>query len=159
MMMSIFSLEACAQKKTTSKAPTLTYLRIHRTVCFGRCPSYSIEVYANGLVRWSGLNFTDHQGVYEKKFSKSTTQKYLKQFAAYRPDTCSDEYNVLISDIPGLNYSFNYNNDSKDIFNAHFGPDFLKVYATSLDNAFHVDRSWKRRNDTATIKYKSQNSQ
>lgn len=156
MMITVLYLTACAQKKTTARSPAISYLRIHRTVCFGRCPSYSIEVYSNGLVRWSGLNFTDHQGVYEKKFSTATTQKYLNQFAAFRPDTCSDEYRVLISDIPGLNYSFNYNSGSKDIFNAHFGPDFLKTFATTLDGAFHVDKTWKRRNDTATIMYNSQ---
>ncbi|XZF15139.1 DUF6438 domain-containing protein [Chitinophagaceae bacterium MMS25-I14] len=131
------------------------YVRMGRTACFGRCPIYSVEIYKNGLVRYSGQMFTQHQGVYEKKITKTKAAQLLKQFSSYRPDTCSAIYEKRIPDLPGMFLVFNYGDkqNEKKIINADSGPFFLKSIGRTLDSLGGVNKSWKKVADTAIVKY------
>lgn len=140
------SLMACAQKK-------ISYVRMNRTACFGRCPVYSVELYKNGLVRYSGQMFTDHQGVYETNIGSKNAANLLKRFSMYRIDTCKSLYENRIADIPGIYYIYKYGSTTKKINNAHFGPEFLRTLATSMDSVAQVNNNWKKVADTATLKY------
>lgn len=142
----MISLFACAQKK-------ISYIKMNRTACFGRCPVYSVEIYQNGLVRYSGELFTDHQGVYEKNIGKTKAQNLMKQFAKYRVDTCSNQYTSRIADLPGILFNIKYGSTTKRINNAHFGPDFLRTLAADVDSLSQVNSSWKKKADTAILKY------
>jgi len=152
-------LISCTQKKLTQAqqqkqapaAPAITYLRMERTPCFGRCPSYAFEIKDDGMVRYSGYMFTQHSGVYEIGIGAPNAARLLKEFAAYRPDTCQDDYEVPIPDLAGLNYTITFSNsETKNIRNAHFGPAFLKHFAEQLDRELLVDDSWRIIADTAT---------
>jgi hypothetical protein len=145
----VISASCLAKKKTVVKKPPLTYVQMGRTPCFGRCPTYSIEIWNTGKVRYSGYMFTNHQGVYEKNIGQAKAIDFLNRFYAYRPDTCQDAYTVMISDIPGVNYQLEVNGDGKTILNAHYGPDFLKTFAGTIDREFAVDKTWKKVADTA----------
>ncbi|PZF71213.1 DUF6438 domain-containing protein [Taibaiella soli] len=142
----MISLFACAQKK-------ISYVKMNRTACFGRCPVYSVEIYDNGLVRYSGQYYTDHQGVYETNIGKSKAQNLMKQFSKYRVDTCQNEYVSRISDIPGIIYNIKYGKTNKRINNAHFGPMYLRTLAANIDSLSQVNSSWKKKADTAILKY------
>ncbi|RYZ56408.1 MAG: hypothetical protein EOP49_00445 [Sphingobacteriales bacterium] len=155
---------ACARQKKTAEATTagqattanstsassLSYIKMQRTPCFGRCPYYSVEIYDNGLVRYTGMRFVKDSGIYEKQIDKAQAAKYLAEFQRYRVDTLKKNYDVLISDIPGINYTFRINNELREVRNAHFGPVFLKTLGHEVDalvkyeNELYIDKSWKK---------------
>ena len=72
----------------------------------------------------------------------------INQFKTYRIDTCKDEYDNRIPDIPGIIYTIKYKGSIKTIYNAHFGPQFLKTLAEAMDAAGKKsDNTWKKIED------------
>jgi len=142
-------LVACANsKKTTATGPKTEYVRMERTACFGTCPSYVVEVYKDGMVRYTSVHYTEYEGVYEKNLGAEKTMEVLKQFDEYRVDTCQNEYPQIIADLPGIiNYIKYANGNKKHIYQAHFGPDFLKTLARNIDSISQVNTSWKKVKD------------
>jgi hypothetical protein len=144
----IVSLGACAQKKVSKlTAKGLSYARYERTACFGRCPAYMVEVYTNGLMRYTGRQFTEYTGVYEKNIGTAKAQSILKKYAANKVDTCRDIYDNVLPDVPGLNYVFTINGKEKNISNAGFGPKFLEALAVEVDKVAKPDKTWKKIRD------------
>ncbi len=132
-------LTACAQQKKTGDKAKMTdysYIKMERTNCFGTCPNYFIEIYKDGLVRYTGRRFAKPDGTYEKNVGAETAGKILKEAAGYRVDTCKDAYDMLITDVPGIHIDVQYGSEEKHIRNANFGPDFLKRIALEMDASF-----------------------
>lgn len=136
---------------TTSTSTTAvgktTYVKMERTPCFGRCPHYNLEFWDNGLVRYTGINSTDMQGTYEKNMDAKKIKTFLKQLDTYRVDTCQAEYEPLVTDVPGLNFTISRGEETNKIRYANFGPGFLGVLATEMDNMATPDKTWKKVNN------------
>jgi hypothetical protein len=142
------STQAKSIKKPTRSG--ISYISMHRSSCFGRCPDYKIEIYSNGLARYSGYFFVIDSGVYEKNIGTATISKLFKQFDTYRVDTCQKNYDQKIADMPGLYYVITYKGKTLQINNAHFGPPFLMDLAKEIDAAIKVDKTWKKTAKVAT---------
>ena len=131
--------------------PAITMLRMDRTACFGKCPTYYVEVKSDGNAGFHGIRFTAHDGVWEKKLSPAACQQLLRKFEVARVDTCADKYEVLVTDLPSVNYVFRYADGSaKNIQDASYGPYFLKMLAQEVDALVQVDDTWKQTAKTAT---------
>lgn len=155
LLISIIAFAACAsQKKTAKQSPKkkaqteITYAQMWRSACFGRCPEYKIEVYKDGLVRYTGIRFTQDSGIYEKNMGAAKAAELLGMFATYRVDTCKENYENIIPDLPGLTYQLRINGKDKTIRNASFGPEFLPFIAKKWDSEIQVDNSWKKISET-----------
>ena len=137
---------AHAMKKTKKKATgNITFISMHRSACFGRCPDYTIEVYNTGVVKYLGYMFVKDSGVYSKNIGQAKAMSILKQFEAYHVDTCQKNYVQRIADLPGLYYVIQYKSGKEqEINNAHFGPAFLAELAREIDKELKVDASWKK---------------
>ncbi len=128
----------------------LSYLKMHRSGCFGRCPTYSIEVFENGLVRFTGIRFIADTGIFEKNFTSTKVQELLTSFEKYRVDTLKPAYENRIVDLPGIEYLFTINNKQTHVNNAHFGPSYLRTLARNVDDfvliegTIRMDNSWKK---------------
>jgi hypothetical protein len=127
-----------AQKKSINK------VSMHRTACFGKCPTYSLEINKNGNVTYTSIRFTKFEGIYTKKFSIDKVKNIFLQINLLKLDTCQNEYEQIIADLPGLNFNIDYTNAKKQIVNAHFGPKFLKRLAMNIDKEFSIDSTWKK---------------
>ena len=153
-MLMIMVLTACAGPKNATSNSDVSYMKMWRTTCFGKCPSYSVEVYENGLVRYTGMRFVQDSGIYEKNIGAAKAAEVLGSFTKYRVDTLQKEYKSLIADVPGINFTFTYGKTTKDVKNAHFGPMFLKALATEVDELVNrpangeapvLDGGWKKK--------------
>lgn len=148
----IFS--ACAQQKKTtgakatntakSKTSNIEQLVMERTPCFGTCPAYRVEVNKNGHVKYISWSHTKYEGVYEKDFDAARVANLFREFDKYRVDTCQAEYQMMIADVPGVNYYFKRNGKETYISNAHFGPEFLNALSAKVDEFAQVDATWKK---------------
>lgn len=149
----ILFFTACAAQQKISSQPDVSYVKMFRTSCFGRCPTYFIEVYNTGLVRFTGFMFVKDSGIYEKNIGAEKAQQLLRSFSLYRVDTLKDSYKVLVSDLPGINYAFKYGATSKEVRNAHYGPYFLREMAKEVDALVKTDgvlqlsSDWKKISD------------
>jgi len=153
LLLTTLIFTACAQHRKTVKkhskpgkvsALNISSVAMSRGACFGRCPIYTVTINSNGLVQYKGKGFTEHMGVYEKKFTPQQVATVLQDFKDNRVDTCAANYEQLIADVPGIYYKIIINGKEKNIGNAHFGPAFLKQLAQDVDAFGQVDNSWKK---------------
>lgn len=155
LLICIIAFAACAgQKKTTNHAGQknaaidMQYAQMWRSACFGHCPEYKIEVYKDGLVRYTGIRFVTDSGIYEKNIGTEKAAELLGLFVTYRVDTCKENYENIIPDLPGLGYTLRYNGKQKNIRNASFGPTFLAFIAKQWDSKIRIDTTWEKVSQT-----------
>jgi TonB family protein len=112
----------------------ITYLKMDRTPCYGRCPSFTIEFLKTGEVIYTGRSNTDMIGTYRAKMSKSAMNQFYKQFEKYNFIRLANEYKVLATDLPGLNFGLVVNGKRKNIKHAEAGPRYLKQMGADIDD-------------------------
>jgi hypothetical protein len=112
-----FNLTACAQKtavqKTTTKktskkaatkkpAPTEAgpVITFERTPCFGTCPSYVMQVYADGRVAYEGRRFVPKEGKQELTLPAATVTDMLQQAKNAHFETFEKTYSSGVTDVP-----------------------------------------------------------
>jgi len=117
-----FSLPACAQKATNPKAKTKIasqkaaavpagtkakteagpVLTFERTPCFGTCPGYSMQVYADGRVAYEGRRAVPIMGKQDLKLPAATVAEMLRQAKEAHFDQFEDKYSRYTSDLPSI---------------------------------------------------------
>lgn len=132
---SSFGIQWKKKKKQRKNPNQIVSVDMHRTVCYGRCPDYHIELDRNGNLTYTAIRFTEDSGIFKKTISAKQAQDLMSRFESYKVDTCRERYEMRISDLPGINYTIKYaNNRTQKIYNANFGPNFLKELATAMDS-------------------------
>lgn len=134
--------------KKKKKAPTASAIRsvsMHRTACFGRCPEYKIELNSSGIATYTGIRFVEDSGVYTKNIGTAKSMEIIGQLITYHVDTCRRMYESRITDVPDVYYTITYKDSVKKIFNANWGPIYLREIAQQMDEIGKVhDNSWKK---------------
>ncbi len=113
-----FMLPACAQHKATKKVKTKTaaqnptaslppvtvaagpVLTFERTPCNGTCPSYRMQVYADGRVAYEGGRFVPLTGQHDLKLPAATVSEMLNQAEIARFETFDKQYLSGATDMP-----------------------------------------------------------
>ena len=126
-----------------SAAGKISTLRMSRGACFGKCPSYTVDLYSDGRVVYTSKMFTKYEGTYEKNMGADKVQALFREFENNRADTCG-KYNSMIPDLPPLHYDIQFEQKKVEIRNANFGPKFLVKLSDKVDELAKVDDSWKK---------------
>lgn len=138
-------------KKTTSSVAVnktnIKSVMMGRSACFGQCPSYTIEIFETGMLRYTGKSHTKMTGTYEKNIGAEKTGKFIAEFNSIRPDTLHYMYEKRIADLPGIYYFIAYPDSVKRVMNADEGPELLREWAIKIDSFAKVDQSWKKVED------------
>lgn len=121
---------------------TITYLKLERTPCFGRCASYAVEFFKSGEVVYNGKANVKMPGTWRAKMTKTAMRNFFRQFEKYTYSKLSSRYNVLSSDLPGMNISVNVNGKLKKVIHADAGPRFLTQIGADIDEQVEM-LNWK----------------
>ncbi|MBA3829249.1 MAG: hypothetical protein H0X33_09960 [Taibaiella sp.] len=150
LIISTGSASAMRRKKMQpQRNDEIVSVTFHRTACFGRCPTYTIELRNDGTVQYTGIMFTKDIGVYKKNIGIVKVKTLFHHFNELRVDTCKEMYVPTITDVPGIEYVINYKSRTKKIHNANFGPDYLRELGKEIDAMITVDNTWKKIADKA----------
>lgn len=103
----ITSMIACKSTKSTSSLDSddLKY-SLKKGACFGQCPVYTLEINKNGYAVYTGTNFTDKLGKYDKTLSKDDLNKLNKAFKNSKFSEYPTEYKSLIPDLPMIRVGY-----------------------------------------------------
>ena len=80
-----------------SAGPMLTF---ERTPCFGTCPAYSMQVFANGRVAYEGRHAVPLMGKHELQLPATTVTEMLRRAKAAYFETFAKEYKTGATDLP-----------------------------------------------------------
>ncbi len=120
----------------------ISYLKMDRTACFGRCPVYTVELMSDGGVYYEGMKNTEFVGKREAHLTPQQMQKFFKQLAKYKLAMTQSTYKPISTDLPHMHLNFTLNGQLKAIRNAESGPKFLSDIGKKVDSLI-TTLSWK----------------
>ncbi|WP_035563613.1 DUF6438 domain-containing protein [Hymenobacter sp. IS2118] len=106
------ALPNCAQKSVSAaqQAPaTKDYhlrqgggpvLTFERTACMGKCPTYTMQVYADGRVMYEGRRYVPLMGQRDLKLPAATVADMLRKAQEAQFDQFEDRYAAYTTDLP-----------------------------------------------------------
>jgi hypothetical protein len=96
------STEESSRKSEKVKIGDDFHLTFEKTACYGRCPTYKVEVFRDGKVSFEGIRFVDNVGMFEKKISRKKVKALIATLRQANFWELEDEYDSNISDLPSV---------------------------------------------------------
>jgi len=128
----------------------ILFASIERTPCFGRCPSYNMKIYADGMVELNGKRDLDMVGKYTTNITKSQLNAILKQAQDIKFYEMEDEYDdSMITDLPSTILTVvDENGKLKTVLCRYNYPKSTKVLAKLMDDLMTSEK-WLDENGEA----------
>lgn len=98
-LLGVFTLSAC----TTDAAPATSgpvAITLTRTVCFGFCPAYTVNITGDGQVTYNGQSFVNVTGEQHATIAPEAVQDLLRRFDAVHFELLNDAYRAHVTDLP-----------------------------------------------------------
>lgn len=150
-----FSLSACAQKATSQKtrtqkvnkkaaaqaSPKVTpttagpVLTFERTPCFGTCPAYTMQLFADGRVTYEGRRAVPLMGSHVLKLPAAAVTEMLRQAKEAHFDTFEKQYSRGTTDLPSTVVAIRQPDGTlKTVMVEEGAPENVKTFFTLLGN-------------------------
>lgn len=97
---------------TDTAQPLIT---MEKTVCFGTCPVYKIQIAPNGMADYFGEMHVPKIGHYRKQLSSETIDELIRDFQEADFWSLRDEYVAEVTDLPTTYLSFQYKGKYKKV--------------------------------------------
>lgn len=75
-----------------SLAAAVPVITLERTPCFGTCPVYKLEIFADGKVVYEGKDFVKRKGTVQGRITKAAVQQLVREFNRINYLRLDDEY-------------------------------------------------------------------
>lgn len=142
LLIAVSMLISCGNsKKNMEKENTLVFT-YEQTACFGQCPVYKLEIYANGLVKYEGKAFVKKEGSYTKQISKEQVNELIELFLASNFFDFEDEYTSTVQDFPTYYFSFTHDGKTKRVKDYYGSPDELKALRKPFIALVNDEEGW-----------------
>lgn len=107
----------------SGSAPVLSY---SRTMCFGPCPAFELEVDGNGTARFNGRAHIQPEGRHVGRFSEADLLALARTAHELRLDQLAGTYdNPMVMDLPSTRLNFG----GHAVLDRINGPDLTALYS------------------------------
>lgn len=132
----IFSFSCNTPKKVTKSQNVndTTIIKLQKTMCYGKCPVYTITIYGDMRAEYAGKKNVDKIGKYEKKLEKSEVDNLIKAFEDADFFEFKDEYTAKVTDMPTTYVTYTVNEKTKRIRDYFGAPEELKKLEKMVEN-------------------------
>ena len=121
---------ACHGPRAYLSGDDTPWLSYQRTMCFGPCPAFTLEVASDGSAAYHGKANVDRTGTYTGNWSQDQLLAIAAIAAAIRLDRKAGVYdNPMITDLPATRISLG----RYEVMDRVNGPDLSALY-TALDS-------------------------
>ena len=121
-------------------------ISMKKTMCYGKCPVYEIEIYDDLTVLFSGEKNVDLIGVYTASIDDSIYDSLVKKFNDANFFTFQKEYKKAVSDLPTTYLFFSDGAKSMKVKDYYGAPDSLKALEKSVADLI-PELEWSRSNE------------
>jgi len=135
LLLAFVLLEASSQSK-------ISYIKMQRTACFGRCPEYTVELFIKGNMTYVGKKNVERIGTSTARISNTAMTRFMKEISKYKLSTLSATYKPKAADLPRLNFTFVINGKTKSIKNGESGPFYLAAIGKKIDSLL-AESEWE----------------
>lgn len=133
----LFVFSSCKLSKQTVEGQKSEYINksitFFRSVCYGSCPSFNIEINEDGSFLYKGISNVNNIGDFKGRLSENQKNNLFKTLENIKWETYLDEYPVKNHDFPGFSFKYNNGTDSKTIIANSGAPKELIDLSEFLD--------------------------
>jgi hypothetical protein len=112
---------------------------LRRSPCFGKCPAFSYELFADGKVTYFGQSNVKRMGSYTTKVDDVFMKKIADKALSIKYLSLSDHYptaDIAVSDVPTITTYIRIGDDGKKITNNYDPPKELTEFEQWLEEQF-----------------------
>jgi len=107
--------------------PADTKITLSRTICYGTCPAYKLEIFANGRVVFEGQHHVRKTGQVVWQIDQNRIKQLIAEFAKIKYFSLADDYSLsnrkncpnFGTDAPSVTTSITINGQTKTVFHSH----------------------------------------
>jgi hypothetical protein len=113
--------------------------KIKRTPCFGKCPVFTIELFNNGVVKYTGMAYVERKGNFTAKVSPEFIKNIQDKALSIKYLSLENKYPiapVVIADLPTTTTYIRIGNEGKLINDNFDAPKELIEFESWLEHAF-----------------------
>lgn len=124
-------------------------IKLERTSCLGSCPVYTVEIFEDGTVIYTGKDFVTTRGRRISEIPAWEVGRLVNAFHAINYFSLNDEYVerqnpdgtvTVISDLPSTITTLTINGKSKTVLDYAFAPEELVELEREIDRAVNTHR-------------------
>lgn len=119
-------------------------IALQRTVCFGKCPAYTVEISGDGTVRYHGLDFVAITGQHEAHIPADNVRALWDAFVKADFFWTFDEYRAGVTDLPTYRVSISFDDKSKTVVDYDGREIGMPNQVSELENAIDVTANTKK---------------
>lgn len=108
-------------------------ITLRRTVCFGMCPDYSLEILGDGTVNYEGFHAVKVEGKQTSKIAAKDVKELVDEFFKIDYLALKDSFVEPVTDMPSRTTSLLVDGKKKSVYNYFGGPEELKVLEDKID--------------------------
>ena len=135
----IITFTGCIKQPGESVKPVIS---MQKTACYGACPVYSIEIFADYTVIYSGEENVPVKGQKKFKMEKAEFDKLVAAFEQSNFFKFKSDYMAPVKDLPTTHIEFNYQGESKKIRDYYGAPEELKQLENRVEE-FVRNKIWE----------------
>ena len=122
---------------------------LRRTSCYGRCPVYSVEIYADGFIRYVGINFVQYTGEHRAVVPQEVVGNLVAYILKADYFALRDSYETykdrkgrtwIITDLPTVVTSLRVGTAKKTVRDYAFAPRRLCELEDEIDRVANTKR-------------------
>jgi hypothetical protein len=141
LLLIITIIFACKQRSINSTEEKETvFIKMERTPCYGKCPSYIITILTTGKVDYLGKTYSSPEGNYTTTLSKEELEKLKAKIKAIDFFNFKDKYDKLITDFPTCLITVNLDGKEKQILDKIEAPKELRDFEKMIDEMIITNR-------------------
>lgn len=114
-------------------------IQLERTVCFGTCPGYTVEIRGDGSVTYTGESYVAVGGVHHRSISPAAVAELLSLFREADFYSLDDEYVAMVTDNPSQIVTLSIGGQTKTVVDYVGWSDGMPFSVTRLEHA--IDRT------------------
>lgn len=123
------------------REPVIT---LRRTACYGTCPVYSVEIFEDGRVKFTGKQFVQVSGERTAAIPKEDVGKLVQNFLRIDYFSLKDMYETdgyeVITDLPTTYTSLRIGGRTKSVEDYAFAPEVLNDLEWEIDRTANTHR-------------------
>ncbi|CAM3654069.1 DUF6438 domain-containing protein [Litorimonas haliclonae] len=119
-------------------------ISLSRSLCFGACPSYFVEIEGDGTVNYCGRNFVKEIGKREDSLPQTDVQTLFNRFKEADFEALDDKYKAPVTDLPTYTLRLAYDDTVKTVID--YGGEMIDMPAvvTKLQQAVDETATTKK---------------
>jgi hypothetical protein len=144
--LSVVALASCGPRTTSTTKDALPGIKdrsslrilLVRTVCYGDCPFYGVEIRGDGTATYCGIGSVSEVGERTRQVTDAELSGLLEQFQAANFFALKDEYAAAITDNPEYRVAIAYDGKQKAVIDYVGEQAGMPASVTALEDA--IDR-------------------